>query len=228
MDESCRGAYPTIVTWIQRCANVLYAKYHESERKVVKEPAKKMEKVVDKKVTKKAEVVPVAPKASPTAVFTCLPPTTFELEEWKRKYINSASYPDTMTWLWENIDQEGFSFWHGLYKYSDELAVDFMISNLINGFFERVDKLRKFSFGVMYLAGLPEGGKGNFEISCVWIFRGKSLAFDLNDDWCQDSFLYEFRQLNPQVSEDKHIIEDYFTQKASFRKYPLYDIYLFH
>lgn len=60
--------------------------------------------------------------------------------------------------------------------YPEELKMTFMASNLVGGFFQRIEKLHKYGFAVIYVLG--ENYKLN--ISGFWILRGQQLAFDVS------------------------------------------------
>ncbi|KAI9593497.1 glutathione S-transferase [Syncephalis fuscata] len=75
------------------------------------------------------------PAKKPKSKLELLPPTSLNLEEWKRVYSNNDTKPTAMNWFWEHFDAEGYSIWRVVYKYNDELTKVFMSSNLIGGFF---------------------------------------------------------------------------------------------
>lgn len=71
------------------------------------------------------------------------------MDEFKKVYSNEATEEVAIPFFWERFDPEGYSIWYSEYKYSDELQLCFMSSNLIGGeilqillfglsFFERV------------------------------------------------------------------------------------------
>jgi elongation factor 1-gamma len=65
------------------------------------------------------------------------------LDAWKRFYSNNET-PQSVEYFWQNYDPQGFSLWKVDYKYNDELGAVFMSSNLIGGFFQRLDRARKY------------------------------------------------------------------------------------
>ena len=52
-----------------------------------------------------------------------------------------------------------------------------MASNLVGGFFQRIEKLHKYGFSVIYVLGEDQ----DLSISGVWILRGPKLAFDVSE-----------------------------------------------
>jgi len=139
--------------------------------------------------------------------FAALPKPTMVFDEWKRMYSNNevdVSFP----WLWENLDREGYSFWHGDYQYNSEFRMDFMLGNLLSGMQGRIEGLRKNAFGV--LLGFNHGDdKPSFRAETVWMFRGQQLAFDLNEDWNVDAPSFVHRKLDIENADDKQLIENF-------------------
>ena len=82
-----------------------------------------------------------------------MPPSPLNLEEWKRVYSNNDTRPTAIDWFWEHFDPEGYSIWRVDYKYNDELTKVFMSSNLIGGFFNRLERARKYAFGSLIVLG---------------------------------------------------------------------------
>lgn len=55
------------------------------------------------------------------------------MDEFKKVYSNEATEEVAIPFFWERFDPEGYSIWYSEYKYSDELQLCFMSSNLIGG-----------------------------------------------------------------------------------------------
>ena len=72
-----------------------------------------------------------------------LPKSSLVLDEWKRVYSNNDTRPTAVNWFWEHFDSEGYSIYKVDYKYNAELSLVFMSSNLIGGFFQRLERARK-------------------------------------------------------------------------------------
>lgn len=118
-----------------------------------------------------------------------LPPSSFNLETWKRFYSNNAE-ADSIKYFWENIDLEGFSLWSCKYRYNDENKAVYMTCNLLNGTMQRWERARKYSFGSFCIFGTDNDN----EIHAVWVFRGKDVPFEIRDADDYDS--YEFTPLD--------------------------------
>jgi len=111
-----------------------------------------------------------------------LPPSKFVLDAWKREYSNAPNGDCnlTMPYFWDNYDKEGYSLWFCNYNFNDECKVAFMTSNLVGGFIQRSDELRKYAFGVMQVTGTQTAQK----VLGAWLLRGQDIKPMLvaNDD----------------------------------------------
>jgi len=84
---------------------------------------------------------PAAPKAKHP--LEALGHPEFVLDDWKRKYSNEETREVALPWFWENVKFNEYSLWRVDYKYNEELTMTFMTSNLIGGFFNRLEASRK-------------------------------------------------------------------------------------
>jgi elongation factor 1-gamma len=105
----------------------------------------------------------------------------FVMDAWKRDYSNAADYTVAINNFFNTADWKGWSLFRGDYNYNEELKVLFMSSNLIGGFIQRTDEIRKWLFGTMSIRG--EEGK-DMKISCYFFIRGQDIQplIDCNDD----------------------------------------------
>uniref|UniRef100_A0A0D6R5U5 Uncharacterized protein n=1 Tax=Araucaria cunninghamii TaxID=56994 RepID=A0A0D6R5U5_ARACU len=127
---------------------------------------------------------------------------TLILDDWKRKYSNEDTRPVALPWFWEHYKPEEYSLWRIDYKYNDELTLTFMSSNLIGGFFNRLEASRKYLFGAASVYGVSNDSV----IRGAFLVRGSEAlpAFDVAPDWES----YEFTKLDPSKPEDKEFLED--------------------
>jgi elongation factor 1-gamma len=133
-----------------------------------------------------------------------LPPSKLNLEEWKRVYSNEATRPTALSWFWDHYDAEGYSIWFGEYKYNHECEKLFMTLNLLGGFIQRLDKVRKYAFGSLIIFG----EEPKLEVSCVFLFRGKDMPpeFTIVDDVEH----YTWKKADTNDAATRTLIEDYF------------------
>lgn len=175
-----------------------------------KEPAPKKEaapKAAPKPKAKEVEEeeeeeVEAAPK--PKHPLELLPKATLPLDEWKRQYSNNDT-PDALKWFWEHYNAEEYSLWKLDYKYNDELTQIFMTSNLIGGFFARLEGSRKYIFGCASVYGV----KDDSVIQGAFVIRGQEAlpAFDVAPDYES----YEFTKLDATKAEDREFVNEQWT-----------------
>lgn len=148
------------------------------------------------------EEIKEAPK--PKHPLEALPKATLPLDEWKRQYSNNDT-PDALKWFWENYNPEEYSLWKAAYKYPDELTQVFMSSNLIGGFFARLEGSRKYIFGCASVYGQANDSV----IEGAFVIRGQdsTAAFDVAPDFES----YSFTKLDHNKPEDKEFINEQWT-----------------
>lgn len=148
------------------------------------------------------ELEPVEPK--PKHPLESLPKPSLPLDEWKRQYSNNET-ADALKWFWDNFNPDEYSLWKLEYKYNDELTHVFMSSNLIGGFFARLEASRKYIFGAASVYGTKEKSI----IQGAFVIRGheSSPAFNV----APDSDSYEITKLDSNKDEDKQFVNDQWT-----------------
>ncbi|KAF1914762.1 hypothetical protein BDU57DRAFT_558302 [Ampelomyces quisqualis] len=215
-DKQWRDANPNVTRWYETIANQssysAVAGKLEFITEALKNVAPKKEGSEKKKETPKAapkpkaaepeeeEEAPAAPK--PKHPLESLPRATFVLDDWKRKYSNEETREVALPWFWENTNFEEYSLYKVDYKYNDELTLTFMTSNLIGGFFARLEGSRKYLFGCASVFG----ESNNSVIKGAFLVRGQEAlpAFDVAPDYES----YEFTKLDPTKAEDKEFVND--------------------
>ena len=152
-----------------------------------------------------------------------LPPASLDMDNFKGVYSNENIETVALPFLFENINLAEHSVWHCTYKYVEDLNLAFMASNLVAGFFQRIDRLRKTAFGVMCVF---EADNKAIAINGIWIFRGQEKAFDLCEDWNVDAPSYTFKKITLE-GEDKQLVCDYLNRKNTIEELKVYDISVF-
>ena len=178
-----------------------------------KKPAEKKPKA-EKKAEKKPEKedeeeeeVHEEKKKGPNPL-DLLPPSKLILDEWKRMYSNNDTRTVAIPWLWEHYDKEGYSCWIGNYKYNDELEKLFMTCNLVSGFLQRLEKLRKYGFGSVIILG----AEPKLQITCAFLVRGTSLPQEMLE--CDDVEHYTWTKVDTDNAE----------QRETFNKFLAWDM----
>lgn len=90
------------------------------------------------------------------------------------------------------------------YIYPEELSsMTFMNSNLVSGFFTRLEASRKYIFGA---CGVYKAEDGKHQIQGAFVIRGQDAqpAFDVAPDFES----YKFTKLDPNNASDKEFVDD--------------------
>lgn len=138
--------------------------------------------------------------------FAEMPKSSFNMDEFKRVYSNEDTATKALPYFWKNFDKENMSIWFCEYKYPEDLSQVFMTCNLVSGFFQRLEKLRKNAFASMCVFG----ENNNNTITGVWFWRGQDLAFLLSSDWQVDYESYSWKKLSPDDPSTQQLVNQYF------------------
>lgn len=146
-------------------------------------------------------------------------PTTFVMDTWKKCYSNTEDYHAAMDTFWSTFDPTGWTIFRGDYNYNEELQILFMTSNLIGGFIQRTEEIRKWLFGTMTIRGVE---KESLKITAFYLIRGDSIQplIDCNDDaacytWSKVSF--------PPTEAEKSLLYDYWCSEGPLEGEPNLD-----
>ena len=136
-----------------------------------------------------------------------LPPSKFNLDDFKRSFLNNKNKSEAIKKFWEDFDPEGYSFWWMEYQNPpQEGKILFRTSNAKNFFLQKLDSFRKYCFAVHGVYG----EEGDYKIRGVWMWRGKEIPKEI-----KESDFYDYmtiRQLDCNIKEDVELINDYWTK----------------
>ncbi|KAF2843664.1 hypothetical protein M501DRAFT_926084 [Patellaria atrata CBS 101060] len=184
--------------WVEQALKNVPPKKENAPKKEAKKEAPKPKPKAEE--AEEEEEDKPAPK--PKHPLEALPRANFVLDDWKRKYSNEETREVALPWFWENANFEEYSLWKVDYKYNDELTMTFMTSNLIGGFFARLEASRKYIFGAVSVYGETNDSV----VQGVFFVRGQDVfpAVDVAPDYES----YDFKKLDPSNPEDKAYVED--------------------
>ena len=136
-----------------------------------------------------------------------LPPSSMDLEQFKRDYMNNKNKKDAVEKFWKVYDPEGYSLWWMEYQnLPSECKVLYRTSNSKSMFLQKLDQLRKYAFAVHGVYG----EEGDYKIRGVWLLRGKDIPQILKEN---DAFEYmTVRKLDHNKAEDKQLVNDYWSK----------------
>lgn len=137
-----------------------------------------------------------------------LPPTPLDLDEWKKMYSNNP-VEETMPAFWKLFDKEGWSIWKVDYeKIEGELEKVYLSNNMLNGFLQRMEAMRKYSFGYLGIYG----DEPNLNIKGVFFWRGQDVPQEMID---HPQFEYYKREkLDSENPEHRALVEEYWAKTA--------------
>lgn len=150
---------------------------------------------------KKEEAKPAAeaaPKKERKAPFSDLPKPKLSMDDFKRHYWNSET-PDIMKYFDENFVDGEWSVWKVEYKYQNELKRTTTTNNLVKGMYQRLESMKKYAFGLMYVFG----DAGDQRLAGIWLGRGGKNFFYEDDNWTIDIENYNCTKLDMNKPEEK-------------------------
>jgi len=213
LDAGFRKEHPNLTRWYTTLINqpafkkVLgdvtlaeVAVEYTPPKKEKKEPKKEKEAKPKEDVVEEEEEKP-APK--PKSQLDSLPPSSLNLDEWKRFYSNNDTRPTAINWFWEHFDPEGYSIWRVDYKYNEDLSKIFMSSNLIGGFFNRLEAARKYAFGSLVVKGKDNANS----IAGYFVIRGKEVPEEVSG--APDYPSWSFKKVDHTKDSDRKKFEGY-------------------
>jgi len=123
---------------------------------------------------------------------------------WSKKPYNKEFWGNFWT---EVFDAKGWSFWTATYKHNDENTVEFRTGNLVGGWLQRLDNLRKWGMGVVVIC-VAEEGKGPYNVSSCWMFRGQDVPAEMVE--CDDYALQTWVKQDPSSEASRASIQEFF------------------
>lgn len=205
--------FPNVTNWLVNISNTenamkvygrlvlckVPAKFFVQEKKVEEKPKKE-----DKPKQGKAEGEEEKPKTKKVNELETLPPTSFDLDGFKKDFLNTTDKKGAMERFWQNFDPNGFSFWWMEYqKLPSEGKVLFKTNNSASFFLQKIDNFRKYTFAVHGVYGV----EGDYQIRGLWMWRGTDIPEEIKS---HDSFPYmTMKKLDPSNEGDRKLIEQY-------------------
>ncbi|GBC06519.1 hypothetical protein RclHR1_00690009 [Rhizophagus clarus] len=168
-----------------------------------KSKPKKEKEAQPNEVDVKEEKPALKAKPKPKIKQYLLSPGSFDLNQWKRVYSNNDTRSTAIDWFWEHFDPKNYSIWRVDYRYNDELTKVFMSSNLIGGFFIRLERARKCAFGSLVVLGEDHANS----IAGYFVIPGQEIPEEIYS--VADFESYTFRKVDHTDPSVKSNFEDY-------------------
>lgn len=101
-----------------------------------------------------------------------LPPSNFDLDAFKREFLNTKEKAAVLEKFWTIYDNQGYSIWFLHYNRSGEQGkIKFRTCNLKSNFLQNLEKFRRYTFAVHGVYGTEP----NLEVEGVWMWRGTDI-----------------------------------------------------
>ena len=212
LDQGFTKAAPKACAWFARVAALpefvsVFGKI-KMAKKSIKPVLKSEEKPKKKASAAAAKPQEAAPKKEVNPL-DALPPTSFDLFNFKTYFVN---VPDKKgeghARMMAEVDRAGFSFWYLHYeKAGDEGQVGYKFENLLEGFMQRLEGSRKYSFGKMVMLGAEPA----LEIKGVLLTRG----LEIPQEWVDHPQFEYFRarKIDYANAADVKLVNEYFAAK---------------
>ena len=183
LDPGFRKAFKNTNRWFLTCVNQPFfvsviGKAGLCEKKAVAPAPEKKEqpkKEQPKEQAKKAEEAPAPAAPKKAKPFSNLPPSPFNMNDFKVCYSNEDTRSVALPHLYEHFDKEGWSLYFVEYKYPEDLQKLFMVSNLLGGFCQRVEGIRDHVCGSFLIFG----EENDYEIHGTVLLRSAEWPADV-------------------------------------------------
>jgi len=141
-----------------------------------------------------------------------LPPSTFNLEQWKTVYANTVpSRPDAINYFWSNFDSNGWSLYTYTYNFPEEQNMQFKTANLFGGFLQRAESVKSLAKFTMTSMVILEKA-GFFHILGVWLFRGEQIPPEFLK--VDDTNYYTWTKVDTTNPEQRDLVSDIWSWDA--------------
>jgi elongation factor 1-gamma len=214
-DAAFRKPFGNVSRWFNTCVNqpefvAVIGKVALCKKEKMAKGAKK---AAPKKKAKKANADSKAAPASKKKAknpLDLLPKSSMSLDATKKAFFNHKPTLEKFfeSEFWEMLDAEGYSLWKSAYQYNNENTIGWMTSNLVAGWVQRLESLRKYGFGSIIMHS-TDGETKPFNISGAFLVRGTELCEELGG--CPDSAYHTFTKLDHTNAEDRQTFADLFT-----------------
>ena len=145
-----------------------------------------------------------------------LPPSPFILDAFKREYSNNDKRTIGSPYFLKNFDAAGFTTYWCRYKYNEDNKMSFMTGNLVRGWFQRMEAVRKYAFGIVLIIGEEK----KHEIVGLWVFRGKGIPECVKE--VEDTELFEWKEIT-DIHAEAGAITDYLSTEGTTITLPVMD-----
>jgi len=138
----------------------------------------------------------------------------YDLDGWKRLYSNTDDTNTILDQFWADYDPEEWSIWMVDYKNNADYEKKLMASNLIGGWFQRLDGTgtRKIAFGNVHVFGKEP----TLEIAGCFLVKGHEIPQEFKD--VADFEQWDWTKADTSDEAVRKIVNDYWRWDGDFGK----------
>ena len=155
-----------------------------------------------------------------------LPESKFDLEKFKKKFLNNSNLKGAMRDFWKAYDPDGYSLWYIEYKNEPSECITLFRTVIIKGdILLQLKYFKKYCFGVFGVYG----GDGDYRISGCLLWRGNEIPDEIKEIHCYNKL--DIKKLNHKNKRDQQLVHDYWTkikEKEKVFKKPAIDTRYFY
>ncbi|KAK2964226.1 putative Elongation factor 1-gamma [Blattamonas nauphoetae] len=221
-DAKERNNKIAVTRWIQTvlnhtCIKEVYGSFALCEKAQEPKRPEKPKKEQPKKVEAPKEEVPEPESEEEPEAPAENPDEPLDMEWWKRCYSNTPvpQYPEAFAKLYHKLDDidkwENFSIYFCEYKYPEDFKQTFQLCNLVSGFLQRNEAIRKIAFGTVLIC---QDNDKNLHSIGAWLWKDKEIPKDMIE--CPDYPSWTFWKFDPAKAEDRKLFEEINAWEGSF------------
>ena len=136
-----------------------------------------------------------------------LPESKFDLEKFKKDFINNSNKKGAMKKFWKDFDPEGYSLWHIEYNNEPSECITLFRTVIIKGdILLQLEYFKKYCFGVLGVYG----SDGDYKISGCLLWRGNEIPDEIKEINCYNKL--SIRKLDIKEKKDQQLVHDYWTK----------------
>ena len=136
-----------------------------------------------------------------------LPASKFDLEQFKKDFINNTNKKGVMKKFWKAYDPEGYSIWHIEYNNEPSEFITLFRTVIVKGdILLQLQYFKKYCFGVLGVYG----SDGDYKISGCMMWRGKEIPDEIKEIHCYNKL--SLRKIDTNEKRDQQLVHDYWTK----------------
>ena len=136
-----------------------------------------------------------------------LPASKFNLEQFKKDFINNNNKKGAMRKFWKECDLDGYSLWHIEYNNEPSEFISLFRTVIVKGdILLQLKYFKKYCFGVLGVYG----SDGDYKISGCMMWRGKEIPDEIKEIHCYNKLT--LRKLDVKEKRDQQLVHDYWTK----------------